>query len=557
MVVEHANFSETENTSAEVRQLLDVIERIDQLAVSTHPAKLVAAILELLVQTTGASAGSLLLCDPITAELTCHSTTGPAPELTETKTLRDVMTARHPARIYARWPGEIEHASDALIIPLPGKDVSPGVVCLWATAAPPRIVIDLIVRRLALELDRVQSIKLNERRDERLRMIVEVRERIGSTLDREQILDLIIDYARRLLNAEASSLFLVDEDIGDIVLLNTSGSHRANLGHVRIPAGKGIIGHVIDSGETVVVADAKADPRHFSGVDQNSGFRTRSILAVPLRARTISLGSERGVTPARIIGGLEALNKIDGTFDAEDEQVLEMLATEAATVLEIATLYADANELFLDVVHSLTAAIDAKDPYTEGHSKRVSDYSVAIARELDLDAEFVHHVRIGAILHDVGKIGVPDHVLKNTSSLTAEEYELIKTHPTIGEKIMGRIRTLRFELPALVEHHERIDGTGYPHGLRGDGISLMGRIVAVADAFDAITSDRPYHAGATVEEAFSRLRQAVGTHFDPQCVEALIRAVASGQVQAQKQTASPAPDEADTPSWFPPDLQLP
>lgn len=548
MVVEHTNFSEIENASVEIRLVLALVERLDQLAASTPATRLVTAILELLVDTTAARAGSLLLCDSLTAEPTTYSTVGSAPHLADIATLREVLHARHPVRI---------QQIDALIIPLPDMDSPAGAVVLWEASIPARIVIELFMRRLALELAREQTIKLSQRRDERLRMIVEVRDRIGSTLDREQILDLIIDYARRLLNAEASSLFLVDQATGDIVLLNTSGSSRANLGHVRIPAGKGIIGHVIDTGETVVVADAKADPRHFTGVDQNSGFRTRSILAVPLRARTISLGSERGVTPARIIGGLEALNKIEGTFDAEDERVLEMLATEAATVLEIATLYADANELFLDVVHSLTAAIDAKDPYTEGHSKRVSDYSVAIARELKLDAEFVHHVRIGAILHDVGKIGVPDHVLKNTSSLSAEEYELIKTHPTIGEKIMGRIRTLRFELPALVEHHERIDGSGYPRGLSGDSISLMGRIVAVADAFDAITSDRPYHTGATVEEAFVRLRRAVGTHFDPNCVEALIRAFASGQVEPHKQLTPPLPDGDDVPSWFPPDLQLP
>lgn len=556
MLVEHTIFSEIEHASVEVRLVLELVERLDQLAASTPATRLVAAILELLVETSGASAGSLLLCDPLTAELTSYSTAGPAPDLAAIATLRDVLIARHPVRIQ-QLHGAGEHAAGALMIPLPGQDSPAGIVILWEASTPLRIVIELFMRRLALELTREQTIKLSQRRDERLRMIVEVRDRIGSTLDREQILDLIIDYARRLLNAEASSLFLVDEETGDIVLLNTSGSSRTDLGHVRIPAGKGIIGHVIDTGETIVVADAKADPRHFTGVDQNSGFRTRSILAVPLRARTISLGSERGVTPARIIGGLEALNKLEGTFDAEDERVLEMLATEAATVLEIATLYADANELFLDVVHSLTAAIDAKDPYTEGHSKRVSDYSVAIARELELDADFVHHVRIGAILHDVGKIGVPDHVLKNTSSLSAEEYELIKTHPTIGEKIMGRIRTLRFELPALVEHHERIDGSGYPRGLSGDTISLMGRIVAVADAFDAITSDRPYHTGATVEEAFSRLRRAVGTHFDPNCVEALIRAFASGQVETQKQLVPPIPDENDVPSWFPPDLQLP
>lgn len=557
MVVEHAIFSDNEHTSANLQQVIEVVERIDQIAANTPTTTLVVSILELLVEIAGASAASLLVRDALTAEISTYCCFGPVPTALVSEALQDILTTHHPMRILNVQHAEAEGVPDALVLTLPGKDIPPGAVVLWGSATLPRMLIDLIVRRLTLELDRVQRITLSERRDQRLRIMIEVRERIGSTLDREQILDFIIDYARRLLNVEAASLFLVDVDNGDIVLRNASGSNTPHLGHVRIPAGKGIIGHVVDTGETVFIRDAKSDPRHFSGVDQDSGFRTRSILAVPLRARMIALGSERGVTPARIIGGLEAINKIDGAFDAEDARLLEMLATEAATVLEIATLYADANELFLDVVHSLTAAIDAKDPYTEGHSKRVSDYAVAIARELDLDAEFVHHVRIGAILHDVGKIGVPDHVLKNTSSLTAEEYDLIKTHPMVGEKIMGQIRTLRFELPALVEHHERIDGTGYPRGLSGDSISLMGRIVAVADTFDAITSDRPYHTGATVEEAFSRLRHATGTHFDPHCVEALFRATAHGHIRTQKQLAVPQADQTDTPSWFPPDLQLP
>ena len=206
-------------------------------------------------------------------------------------------------------------------------------------------------------------------------------------------------------------------------------------------------------------------------------------------------------------------------------------------MLEIATLYADVNELFLDVIQALTAAIDAKDPYTEGHSQRVAEFSVAIAQQLNMPAEFIHHLRIGAILHDVGKIGVSDAVLKKPGRLTDEEFTEIKQHPTIGERILGHIRTLQKELPVIIEHHERLDGNGYPFGLINEQISPSGRIVAVADAFDAMTSDRPYRNGLPIEEAFRRLRAGIGTEFDAHCVQALLDAYQNGTIRSQKGSA--------------------
>jgi HD-GYP domain-containing protein (c-di-GMP phosphodiesterase class II) len=140
------------------------------------------------------------------------------------------------------------------------------------------------------------------------------------------------------------------------------------------------------------------------------------------------------------------LNKIHGAFNEEDAELLTILANQAATVLEIAGLYADARELFLDVIQVVTAAIDAKDPYTEGHSQRVSDFSVQIAREMGLPSDIVNHLRIGSLLHDVGKIGISDAILGKPARLTDEEYAQMKQHPAIGEKIMQEVRMLQAEL---------------------------------------------------------------------------------------------------------------
>ena len=262
---------------------------------------------------------------------------------------------------------------------------------------------------------------------------------------------------------------------------------------------------------------------------------TRSVLAVPLRAPTVVLGQERGTTEERIIGGLETINKREGTFNENDVQLLRTLADQAATVLHIANLYADANELFWDTSKALVAAIDAKDPYTEGHSQRVSDFSVAIARELDLSTEMIHHIRIGSLLHDVGKIGVPDAILMKPGRLTSEEFNTIKKHPSIGANIMGNVRMLHTELHALAEHHERLDGAGYPNTLSGNEISLIGRIVAVADAFDAMTSDRPYRQALDVKNVLDKLYAETGSHYDERCVNALVQAYRKGRIRTQKE----------------------
>jgi HD-GYP domain-containing protein (c-di-GMP phosphodiesterase class II) len=147
----------------------------------------------------------------------------------------------------------------------------------------------------------------------------------------------------------------------------------------------------------------------------------------------------------------------------------------------------------------------------------------------------VHRVRIGSLLHDVGKIGIPDLILTKPGTLTETEYMLMKQHPTIGASIMGQVRKLHDELPALSEHHERIDGSGYPHGLQGERISLMGRIVAVADVFDAMTSDRPYRSGMPVGEVLDYMHQRVGMQFDGDCVNALKVLYQQGAVKTQKE----------------------
>src|SRR5215216_2376815 len=199
-------------------------------------------------------------------------------------------------------------------------------------------------------------------------------------------------------------------------------------------------------------------------------------------------------------------------------------------------------ELFIGTVKGLAAAIDGKDPYTRGHSERVARFSMAMAQRLGLDDDEVEKIRISALLHDVGKIAIDDAILKKPAALTDEEYEIMKGHPQKGYKIMSQIPAMKEFLPGMYMHHEMVNGMGYPQGLKGDEIPLMGKIVAVADTFDAMTTDRPYQKAMKFEDALARIESFVGTRYDRGVVAAFSEACKEGQIKpGQVKLRKPAP----------------
>jgi putative nucleotidyltransferase with HDIG domain len=215
--------------------------------------------------------------------------------------------------------------------------------------------------------------------------------------------------------------------------------------------------------------------------------------------------------PVPLSGSSRELDQLTFTFNALMASVVSAEDETEAT--------------YLGAVRALAAALDARDPYTAGHSERVSRYSVAMGEELKLDGELIETLRLGALLHDIGKIGVPDEVLRKPGILSPAEFEIIKTHPTAGARILRSIAFLAPHIPIVELHHERPDGLGYPYGLRGNDIPLFARIVHVADAFDAMTSARAYRSGLIPVEAISELRRGIGADFDGPSVEALIAAL--------------------------------
>ncbi len=201
--------------------------------------------------------------------------------------------------------------------------------------------------------------------------------------------------------------------------------------------------------------------------------------------------------------------------------------------------------LFMGSIQMLAGAVDEKDPYTRGHSDRVTRYSLLIAREMKLDDEFLEILRISAQLHDVGKIGIEDHILKKPGALTPEEFEIMKTHTTKGANILRPVRQLKEMLPGIELHHESLDGRGYPYGLKGEQIPLLARVIAVADTFDALTTNRPYQRAYEPQEALKIIHGLAGKRLDPQAVAALTGLYQRGEIKVRRlvraQAAPPPP----------------
>ena len=226
------------------------------------------------------------------------------------------------------------------------------------------------------------------------------------------------------------------------------------------------------------------------------------------------------VAKERLVGGVELeFDAERAGLSAQDQKLLHALASQGAMFLENARLERDVRSMFLGIIVSLAGAVDAKDAYTHGHSLRVARTALMLGRALSLRRDVMEPLLLSAILHDVGKIAIPDEILKKPSRLDHDEFEIMKGHTTAGEKLLGHIPALRDVLPGIRHHHEHWDGSGYPDGLRGEDIPLMGRIILIGDACDAMTTDRVYRHGRSVGEALAEMRRLAGRQFDPALVE--------------------------------------
>lgn len=224
--------------------------------------------------------------------------------------------------------------------------------------------------------------------------------------------------------------------------------------------------------------------------------------------------------------------KVSGQdFQSTDLDMVKALSESAGIAIENARLFKDLQETYLATVRVLVSTIEAKDPYTRGHTERVAEYAVGIAKAMDFTPEEVQTIQFGAILHDIGKLDTNDSILQKPGALTDEEWRMVKAHPVRGAQMLQGVKFLEKASDLVRHHHERVDGNGYPDGLRGDQITIGAKIVNVADAFDAMTTERPYRAGLTVDQAIGQLETKAGTQFAAEVVEVFVAALRDGRVR--------------------------
>ncbi|MCS7215332.1 MAG: HD domain-containing protein [Thermodesulfovibrio sp.] len=346
---------------------------------------------------------------------------------------------------------------------------------------------------------------------EHLKQILEFSTLINSSLDIEEIKKRAAMAAVRLVNCEAGSLLLYDQEKEELYFDVALGEKADMVKQIRLKKGQGIAGWVAEKREAVIVNDVQKDPRFYKNVDQKSGFITKNMICLPVMIKD------------KMVGVIQAINKRDSVFNEYDLRLLRALASQIAVAIENARLYEELRETFYAIVFALADTIEKRDPYTGGHTRRVMEYSTEIAKEIGLNKNELENLRLAAILHDIGKIGIRDEILLKKDKLTNEEYTIIKNHAIYGSSILQHLKQLKDIIPGVRHHHENFNGTGYPDQLKGEEIPLIARIISVADNFDALTTDRPYRKALSTDEAVAQIEQKSGTQFDPKIVDAFKR----------------------------------
>ncbi len=344
---------------------------------------------------------------------------------------------------------------------------------------------------------------------DRLAALVDIGRDFCSSLDIEDVLSVVIDRVISMLRAERGFLVLVDERNGGLLVKVARNINASTIDEENFMISRGIINKVAEEKEPILSSDATTDPRFdtFGSVALHS---IRSIMCVPL------------IFKERLVGLLYVDNRIQtGVFQPRDLRLLTAIGQQAAVAIENARHY----ERIKNIVVALANAIEAKDQYTGGHVDRVAMMAVEIGREMGLRGEALYELEMTSILHDVGKIGIDDRILRKPGMLDAEERDIMEQHPSIGASIIEPIPIAEDVKRSVRYHQERWDGKGYPERLAGESIPLYARITAVADAWDTITSNRPYRNGRPGDIAIREITRCSGTQFDPAVVTAFLRVV--------------------------------
>lgn len=331
---------------------------------------------------------------------------------------------------------------------------------------------------------------------EELSLIYSLSTKLGSELDISNICQQVVEEIGRVLDVQTIAVMLLDEKSRNLTVQAWTGKVPKPVGAVMVDASEEPFAQIFERKKPMVIHDSAAGAA--------LPLPLQTALCVPL------------VTDSRNIGMLIAGDNTSGKeFRSQEIKLIDALSGEIAAAIKKAQLYERIRRQFMSTVEALASAIDAKDPYTYGHSRRVAQISAAISQELGMSREDVSAIELAALLHDIGKIGTPEHILRKPGRLEAEEIEIIKKHPLLGAQILSTIDELQEVMAWVRHHHEQYDGKGYPDKSMADNIPLPARIISIADSYDAMTSDRPYRKGMDPIRVVDIMEDLAGSQFDP------------------------------------------
>jgi putative nucleotidyltransferase with HDIG domain len=418
--------------------------------------------------------------------------------------------------------GDISHYSDMIPLspdtkskmcsPLRIKNKIVGVISIESTRAQAftKSDLDLLTTLGSQASEVLQNVELyEEMRDKAdgLSLLFEISKDISTIFNLKRLLTTVLERAMQVMKARRGSLMIYDKE-HDQLAIRASAGIALETKLIRLDTG--IAGSVFRNSKPLILPSVETSPLYHKANDHV--YAGKNLIASPLSLR-------------KKVFGVICLNDRDGTFTRDDLKLLSALASQAAIAIENVELYANLRRDYLNAIKALAAAVDAKDHYTHGHSNKVMTYSAIIARELNLSDKEVEKIKYGALLHDIGKIGISEAVLNKPSKLTPKEFDTIAMHPILGVSIVQNIESLKELIPIILYHHERYSGGGYPEGISGNAIPLGARIVGVADSWDVMTSNRAYRKALPLDVALAEVKKCAGTQFDPEVVQALLSAL--------------------------------
>ena len=395
------------------------------------------------------------------------------------------------------------------------------------------------------------KLKQENMRLRELNGLFEVSEAIGSTVGRDELLRLILRFALVQTGATRGSVMLIDPSGRNLEIAAAVGLPENVVQGTLVAMGQGIAGRVAQEGKPVMVNNID-DNEEFRGLSRR--YADKSFMSVPMTSgpveeilpdSAIIRQDGSAMLPVRtprsgssgasreVIGVLNVNRKPDGSpFKNSDLKLLKILANHAAICVENSKLVTDLESTYCNAFGSMSRLLEAKDPYTQGHTERVTDLCQRMGVALLKNPEELNALVMAARLHDIGKIGVHETILNKKGRLTEEEWMIVRQHPIIADRVLAPVQFLKLARPIVRGHHERLDGKGYPDGLRGDQLSMAHRIIIVADAFDAMRSDRAYRGALTEQEIEKELQDGIGTQFDPLAARLMIKIMHGAPVAA-------------------------